>query len=178
MAETLERRAESRALVTIFRNLDDVENLEAYVVGVGSELVLLHVVEDFHLDGYCILPRAHVERARHSSLERYRGAILRAEKVRTQVGFDGEIDLDGWNGAFKSLKTLGEPIIVEDEREGSEEFVIGRIERVNKKSASIRGFDPIGRWYDDPTRFKYEDVTSLVFGSEYVTIYSKYLLDT
>ena len=178
MAETLERRAESRALVTIFRNLEDVENLEAYVVRVGAELVLLHVVDDFHLDGYCIVPRAHVERARHSPLERYRGAILRAEKVLPQVGFDGELDLDDWNKAFKSLKALGEMIIVEDEREESEEFVIGRIERVNKKSASIRGFDPLGRWYDDPTRFKYDDVTSVTFGSEYVTTYSKYLLDT
>lgn len=178
MADHLEKRADARALVTVQRNLEDVENVEGFVLAVGEQLVLLHVVDDFHLDGYRIIPRSHVERARHSSLERYRAAIFRAEKVLPKVGFDGDLSLSDWNAAFKSLKALAEPVIVEDEREESEEFVIGRIERVNKKSAAIRGFDALGRWDDETTRFKYEDVTSLTFGSEYVTTYTKYLLDS
>ncbi len=178
MADSLDKRAQARALVTLQRNLDGVETVEGFVLAVGKELVLLHVVDDFHLDGYRIVPRSQVERARHSAVERYRAAILRAEKVLGRIGIEGEIDLTDWNATFKSLKARGENVIVEDEREESEEFVIGRIERVNKKSAAIRGFDALGRWDAETTRFKYVDVTSVTFGGEYVTTFTKYLLDS
>lgn len=178
MADDLEKRAEARALVTVQRNLENVENVEGFVLAVGKELALLHIVDDFHLDGYRILPRSQVGRARHSALERYRAAILRAEKVLGRVGLEGAVDLADWNAAFKSLRSRGDNVIVEDERADSEQFVIGRIERVNKKSAAVRGFDALGRWDAEPTRVKYEDVTSVTFGSEYVETFTKYLLDS
>ena len=178
MSPNIEQFQEKRSLVTITRDIEGVENLHGFVLGVSKQLVLMHEVSEFHLDGYCIMNFGDIEKIRFSKLERYRAAILKAEKVIRQVGLDDEIELSDWESALRSLKKVGRNVIAEGERPEVDEFVIGRIHRVNKKSVTMQGFDAMGQWEADTHRLAYGDITSVTFDNEYVTVFSKYLRDT
>lgn len=178
MAATLEQLAEKRTLVTVSRAIEDVENVHGFVLATSEDLVLLHEVNEFHLDGFRILRRVDIARARHSQYERYRAAILKSEKQLKNVGLSEELEIDRWESAFRSLKGIGRNLIVEAEHPEVDEFLIGKIVRVNKKSVTLRNFDALGMWDQEPRRLGYDDITSVTFDNEYVTIFSKYLRDS
>ena len=58
-----------------------------------------------------------------------------------------DIDISSWETIFNSIKKLDINLIVEKESLDDEEceFVIGRIEKVNKNSSQVRHFDADGR---------------------------------
>ena len=178
MTATLEQLASRKTLVTVYREIEDVENIHGFVLATSSRLVLLHEVTEFHLDGFCILDRGDITKARNSKFERYRAAILKAEKILSRVGLDAEIDLTDWESALRSLKKRGENVIVEGERPEVDEFLIGEILRINKKSVTMQSFDALGVWESESHRLSYKEITSVSFGNEYVTMFSKYLRDT
>jgi len=178
MTSTLEQLAAKQALVTISRDIEDVENVHGFVLAVSPRLVLLHELSDFHLDGYCILSRLDISRARSGRFERYRSAILKAERVLCGIGLKDEIDLADWESALRSLKKLGRNVIVEGERPEVDEFLIGRIQRINKKSVTMQSFDALGVWETETHRLAYDEISSVSFDNEYVNTFSKYLRDT
>lgn len=177
MSDSIEEKVRERALVRLTRGFAGAENVHGFLLAASPRLVLLQEVTELHLDGYRILDRTQIEATRHSRYERYMAAILRAEGELKKLGLDAEIDLADWETAFRSLKARGRSVIVEDEREETDAFLIGEILRVNKRSVSIREFDALGRWVAEPSRQRYTDVTSISFENEYVTIFSKYLRD-
>jgi hypothetical protein len=101
--------------------------------------------------------------------------ILRAEGVLAQVGLDAPVDLSSWQTAFRSLRALGENIIVEGEDPEVDEFVIGRIRRVNQKSVTMQHFDGTGLWEEGVRTCPYERTTSVKFRCEYTTVFSRHL---
>ncbi len=164
-------------LVTVVRRFEGAENVHGFLLGATTELLLLHELTEFHIDGFRVLPRRDVEVASHAKAQRYRAAILRAERQTPDASILSAVDLTGWDALLRSLKARARNVIVENERLESEWFVIGEVLRVNKRSAAVRGFDALGRWDPEPTRVKYEEITSVQFENEYVNVFSKYLRD-
>lgn len=149
--------------------------LYGFVLACSSELVLIHYVHDFHLDGYQVLRVSDISGIRHSASDRTMRKILRAEGILKQVGLNHSIDLQSWPSVFRKLKLIGGNIIVEGEEPEVEEFCIGKIIRINKKTLCIRHFDGTGKWDEAFSYCPYEQITSVKFDCEYINIFSRHL---
>jgi len=170
-----------RQVVKIVRNLPGVVPLPAFVLGFTSELLFVHFLDEFHLNGYCIVRRRDITKIRCGKDERFHQRMLKAEGIVDRVGFEATIDLGSWRLAFASLKRLQKHVSVSGEdsedpvTEGGDMFFIGRIVRINQKSVTLRHFDSEGWWEKRTRTVCYDDITMVDFDDEYITTYSKYL---
>ena len=163
--------------ICIDRKIADTFRIHGFVLGCTSNFVLIHIAEDFHLDGCQILRIPDIKFIRHSSSDRVMDKIFKAEGEKKKIGLDFDIDLTNWQSIFRSLKVIGENIIVEGEDPDLDEFIIGKIKRVNPKSVSLLNFDGSGLWDEMTTSCPYDEITSMKFRCEYINIFSKYVKD-
>jgi hypothetical protein len=143
----------------------------------SNEKLFLGIEEDdFLLDGYSI--RRYADLTKLQTKDDKCLEILKREGIIDQITTP-DVDISSWEAVFTSLQKLHRNIIVERENLKEEErlFVIGRIERVFRKFAYVRYFDPNGVWEDEPDKILYTQITSVSFGTRYVDIFSKYLED-
>lgn len=130
--------------------------------------------EDFILDGYSIRRYVDVEKVEDIG-DKYQ-EILQKEGIVDNIQIPN-IDITNWETAFNTLQKMNKNIIVEKEslNEDECEFVIGKIENVNKKFVYVRHFDADGIWQEEPYKIPYTEITSVSFGTRYVEVFSKYL---
>jgi hypothetical protein len=147
-------------------------NLYGFVLAYSTDLVLIHLIDDFRLDGYRILRVRDISNIKRTKVPM---RILKAEGILKHVGLASPIDLTSWESVFRDLKLIGMNIIAEDEQPGIEAFTIGKIVRVNKKSVSMRYFDATGKWDKHLTRCPYEQITRAQFDCNYVNVFSRHL---
>ncbi len=171
----LKRHCEKLHHIGIGRSNIETYQLYGFVLACSSELVLIHVVDDFRSDGYQIIRVSDISEIRHSASDRTMQKILRAEGILEQVGSKHPIDLRSWQSALQSLKSLGGNVIVEGEEPWVDEFFIGKIIRINKKTLSMRHFDGTGKWNEKLSYCPYEDISSVRFDCEYVNVFSRHL---
>ncbi|MHB1454658.1 MAG: hypothetical protein ACYCYM_12005 [Saccharofermentanales bacterium] len=141
----------------------------------ATEKLFLSTEEnDFILDGYSI--RRFKDMTKVEIKNDLCDRILREEGIIDSIKVP-EVDITNWETIFKSLMQLNKNVIVEKEDldEDSEEFVIGRIEKITRQHVHIREFDADGIWQQDLCRIPYNEITSLTFGSRYVEMFSKYV---
>ncbi len=72
----------------------------AFVVDVGTELVLILDVTDFSSDGYQILRIGDISRIEGGGSEKVLEKILRSEGIVTDIAAPFEIDLSNWKSAI------------------------------------------------------------------------------
>lgn len=143
-------------------------------VAMNNTLFLGAKEDDFVLDGYSVRRFQDAVKARCKKV--LHDDILKKEGVIEQVQ-PPNIDLTSWETVFRSLEKENRNIAVEREslHEKECEYIIGRIEKVGKKSIHIRHFDANGIWQNIPYRMSYKEITSVSFGNRYVEVFSKYL---
>ena len=66
-------------------------------------------------------------------------------------------------------------MITECQKENDGRFIIGPIERSNKKSLEIRYFDATGYLEKKLTKLKFKDITTIQIDTRYLNYFSKYL---
>jgi len=162
-----ERRA------TAFTLEGDKWSWDGYPLAVGTEYVLFHALEDFHLDGYCCLKMSHLScvRPRNGRVQR----ILKSEGIKDAVGIDLGVDLSGTRQVLRSLRGLGTLIIVDFDFVDDPFCHVGKPVRLNKETFSFMGVNTAGVWWDRPrTRIPYADVSAIRFGCEYADVYTRY----
>ena len=100
--------------------------------------------------------------------------FLRKEKVFDSIN-PPPVQLDSWRTIFESLKKSEKYVIVEHDSldEDEEDFVIGRIDKINKNSLIMKNFDADGVW--DEMILPFSWITSVTFRSRYVSTWEKYL---
>ena len=156
--------------------------LRAYLHGDGSywyfiplrvseRLYLAAVEDDFILDGFTV--------RRFRDLDRLQVKDDKCVEILVSEGVFGvaspDVDLTDWKSVFLSLQRRGENVIVEGEDDGESFFYIGRVERALSSKVIFRHFDADGIWQDEPYEIAYADISSVTFGSRYVTVFSRYL---
>lgn len=177
-ADKLRELCRGHKLVRLDRDIQNTDPIHGFLLSMSHRLLLLHNLDDFHLDGYSIIRRGDISDIRYSKFERYLEKMLKAEGVCQQVGLQDQIRLDDWPSVFRSLKHIGHNVIVESEDPDIDEFAIGKIVRISKKSLTMYDFDATGRWYKESWHAPYKDITKVKFDSEYIQIFSKYLCPT
>lgn len=173
--DKLEQLCALRRLVHLERpDIDEGADVKGFLLEAGEEWILVNEVSDFHLNGYCLVRRQDVESVRRGRYERILEAILRREGVRPVSRLDLPLRLDQTDELFLDLLSLEQNVIIEGELEEAEFFYIGRLVRAGRKSLSIHHFDASGHWDPIPSLVNYEHITRVTFGSEYISVFSKY----
>lgn len=168
----IRRAQEGRMVCNVFFSYDNFyRNL--IPLKSGEQLLLFAVEDDFVLDGYTVRQVGDISKVKIKN--DFCDEILKKEGL-TQALEVPDTCLTDWENVFQSLKLKNRNIIIEKENgEKDYEFLIGRIERVNKKSADFLGFDANGVWAHESVKVAYDEITSVTFSSRYVEFFSKYI---
>jgi hypothetical protein len=149
-----------------------------FILGLGRELVLLHLFHDFYPEGYSALRVADIEEVRSGENERYWEAMFRGEGLMDQVGIPYEVPLDDVRTLLAALHERGQHVIIECEDRSTaeyDEFYIGRLVALDDETVSIRTFDSMGEWDEGPRIITYGDITRVQFDTPYINTMTKYL---
>ncbi|MCK5707060.1 MAG: hypothetical protein KAI43_05355 [Candidatus Aureabacteria bacterium] len=175
MLDKLKKLKASKELANVYRKVpEEAGGVSYYILDCSKELILGHYVDEFHLNGYAIFRLKDIKKIRCSKNDRYRNKILKKEGIWQKVGIDYSIDLSSWKTVLKILKKQGKNIQILGEEPEVDEFVIGKITKVNEKSVKVLYFDATGKWEKEPRVIPYSEITLILFEDEYVNIYSKY----
>ena len=166
---------EGRKYIGVDRDIKDVDRVWGVALAVSTKLLLLARCVDFHLDGYVIIRRNDIARICCGRSERVFERILKNEGILENVTAPAYLELESWPTVFRSLRTMRRMAIVEGEDPELDEFIIGRIERIGKKSVRLRHFSVTGYWEDKPSVAPYEDITLVSFDSEYISVFGRYV---
>jgi hypothetical protein len=146
----------------------------AFPLALSDKLFLAVCEDDFLLDGYTVRRLRDITEATKKEDGYFR--IHRAEGTLSRL-YRPPVDITDWKTVFTSLLSSGEILIVEQEDANPKrgDFLIGRLLRVGAQSAELRGFDGDGIWDDETTVVSFSEITSITFGSRYITTFAKYL---
>jgi len=154
----------------IVREGIDPDPLYGIVLRESDNLTLVARELDFVFDGYQVVRKADVTASTSTAGNKYGFKLLKAEGALSSIAVP-DVDLGSWRDLFSSLGT-GRFVWLENETTG--DFTVGPIVRVNPKSVRVHYFDAAGKWQDGQT-FKYEDITTVQFGTRYLNLHAKYI---
>ncbi len=145
-----------------------------FPLALSDKLFLAVCEDDFLLDGYTVRRLRDVTVATQNDGGYFR--IHRAEGTLNRL-YRPPVDVTDWKTVLSSLLSSGEILIVEQEDTDPKrsDFLIGKLLRVGAQSAELRGFDANGIWDDETTAVSFSEITSITFGSRYITTFAKYL---
>jgi len=140
----------------------------------SDKLFLAAEEDDFLIDGFAI--RRFCDLTKVQIKEDKCIEIIKSEGILNNLSAP-EVDLADWHSVFLSLQRIGKNIIVEKESLDEDEwkFAIGRIEKVLKSKVLFKHFDADGIWQDELLEIPFSQITTVIFGSRYVEIFSKYV---
>ena len=176
--ETVQRLGKlraDRAYVKIERAISGAEVLHGFVLGHSRELVLLHTVREFHLDGYSIVRVRDIDAVRCGRHEKFFLRMLRSEGVVREVGLANRVSLTNMSSALKALAHEDRIVSVECETDDDETFYAGKVRGVKAKSVELRTFDALGTWDAKPDTIETASITLLSWDTEYLRVFAKHL---
>jgi hypothetical protein len=175
--DRLSKLAGTPRMAHITRGYPGEPTHNGFVLGLGRDLVLFHQFHDFYPEGYTALRVADVKRVRSGEHERFWEAIFRGEGLMDRVGIPYDVPLEDFRSLLAALHGRGQHVILECEgrRTDDDDFFIGRIIDLGDEAVSLRYFDPLGRWDEEPCVIEYGDITKIQFDTPYINTISKYL---
>jgi hypothetical protein len=166
----------TRRSVTINIDVDgDESRYHGFVVGLSRKLVILHELDEFHLDGYRILRVKDIVSARVGKFEKTFDKIFRGLDVADASGLPEWLRFEDWPDLFRSLQLQDKCVSVESALHKVDIFSLGWIEKVGKRKLTLRSFNASAKWYSKPDRFFYEDITEASFDTEYNRVFGDYM---
>jgi hypothetical protein len=163
--------------VHLTRSYPGEPNHNGFVLGLGRDLVLLHQFHDFYAEGYTALRVADIKRVRSGEHERFWERMFRGEGLMERIGIFYDVPIDDFRSLLTALHGRGQPVIIECEDRNTadyDDFFIGRIVALDDRSVSIRHFDSLGGWEDEPSIIAYSDITKIQFDTPYINTIIKY----
>ena len=174
--EELEKHYAEKLYVRLTRKKGGFEGISTgFVVDKSDEFILLQESDEFRILGYQIIPIRTIKHVRYNKNDKTYGRILKDEMLLERVRIKHKVDLTNWTSITKDIKKTGLTIISECEHPKLRYFCIGHLQRINKKSISIRYFNAQGILDKENTKHKFEDITKLSFDDHYANVFSKYV---
>jgi hypothetical protein len=170
----LAQHQKERNLVSVCRSGIDDHSMEAFVLGVSDELLLLQYVYDFHLDGLRVLRIADITEVRCSETCKFQRELLAHEGLIQQVPFDIRLDLSNWHTLLTQLSAMYPLMILECEKRDDPDFLIGRVDGIGPTSVEMQWFSGTGRWEDRLATLAFDDITSCQVATNYVKCYQRH----
>jgi hypothetical protein len=176
-ANTITRHIDQQNFVKITRSISGSnEDLRGFILAKSASLLLIQITVNFMFDGYAVIRKSDIIEIRHGKFEKASKRIFKEEGLlRSSFGLDEKISLRSWETVFTDLKRLDYHVITECENREEPDFVIGPIKRILSSRVSIQYYDPTGKLEKKPSQVLFTDITSVLFGDNYSTVFRKYL---
>lgn len=175
LKKKLSTAVSKKRLAQVERRNITAEMTHGFVLQASEDLVLFQQTSDFLIDGYAVIRLKDITSLKSGMCERFFEKMFRGEGLMAQVGDCPAIDLSDWKSLLKSLKKIGQNVIIECEGIDDGVFYIGKLVRVNQRSVEILYFDALGKWDKEPSTVRYDEITQVRFDEQYIKIFSKYL---
>ncbi|MBK7616652.1 MAG: hypothetical protein IPJ08_20150 [Burkholderiales bacterium] len=160
--------------MSIHREEIDSNRIQGFVLASSEELVVLQYVYDFNLDGLMTLSRSDISEIRETKTDKFQTRLLKHEGLLENIPFQSQFEVQSWRSIIKQLSRSYPLLILECERGGKPDFVIGKLLKTTSAAAYVLHFTGIGRWLEEPVRVAYKDITSLQVGSNYLNVYQRH----
>jgi len=176
MYKKLKHYFKKKYYLTIYSNIEEnEENYEGYIVDINSDFVCLYIIEDWHNDGYVILPIKYITSVRCKKHEKVFHKVLKLEGVTTKVFKPDWLNIHNYNSIFKTLQKNKNNIIIESRIPSIDEFVIGKIVKIKKRKVYLKAFDATGQWLCGLYKVPYDEISLIKFDDEYSSVFRKYI---
>jgi hypothetical protein len=154
---------------------DTYEKSNGYIVDFSKKFIVLQETDDFIIRGYLIIPTQSIQEIICSLSDKYFDKIIKAEGIIEKVEKKYELKLNSWETVFDSIQNLNLNVIIKNENPDEEDFNIGQIIKITKKSIYIKYFDSKCYLDSETTKINFESITIVNFDDIYINILSKYL---
>lgn len=176
--EKLEKHCSEKRYTRLTRKKGTFEGITTgFILDKSSDFILLQETDEFRILGYKIIPIRTIKHVRYNKNDKTIERILKEEGLLSEVKAKYKVDLTDWNSIMKDIKATELTIISECEHPKLNSFCIGLLNRINKKSISIRYFNAQGILDKKNTKNNFEDITKLSFDDRYANIFSKYITE-
>lgn len=159
-----------RSPVAILRKKLGAMPLLCIPLHMSEKLVLVAPYTDFQPDGFEVIRLRDISNVRLGEQAAFHEQVMHAEGVLSGL-FPPPVSLESFSALLMDLFALGEPVAVSGKQNV---LLLGVIERAGKKKLRVRYIDGEGHVDEDPTRFAYDDITSVSFGNRYLKLVVQY----
>jgi hypothetical protein len=159
-----------RSPVAIMRKTLGAAPLLCIPLKMSEKLVIVAPYTDFQPDGFEVVRLRDISNVRANEQAAFHEQVMYAEGVLTDL-FPPAVSLESFSALLTDLFALGEPVAVSGKQNV---LLLGVIEKAGKKKLRVRYIDGEGHVDEDPTRFAYEDISSVSFGSRYLKLVVQY----
>ena len=177
--EKLQELVQLRRAIRIRPKFATDQAIHGFPLTVTDQFVLIQEINDFHLDGYTIIPLRNLYAVRSGKAERMIERVFTGEGTIDKIKTPDDLRLDSFRDLFRSIQKLGKLVIVDSvEVDGDmmeEDSFIGRIVGMSPRSVAILNFTGAGVWDTEPTVVAYKQIKWITFDNEYVNTFAKYL---
>ena len=159
-----------RSPVAIMRKKIGALPLLCIPLQMSEKLVLVAPYTDFKPDGFEVVRLRDISNVRADEQAAFHEQVMQAEGVLRGL-IPPQVSLESVPALLTDLGALGEAVAVS----GKENvLLLGTIEKAGKKKLRVRYVDGEGHVDEDPTRFSYDDISSVSFGSRYLKLVVQY----
>ncbi len=179
--QKLRELVEAREAIRLTMKHRPAEKIHGVPLAATSELLLMHEIHEFHLDGYLVVPLRNIRGVRKRDAEAMIQRIMSAENAYSKLGLEDPVAISSYADLFGSIQALGRYVVIEAWQNAEDEdwvedfFLIGRVVNVTERAVAILNFDPTGKWDAQPRVLKYKNISSICFDNEYVNTFAKYV---
>ena len=167
-----------RNLLSVRRSGIDENRVQGFLLGYSRNLVLIHYVYDFRLDGLMIFNRNDITFIASDKTDLFQTEILKDAGIFGEVDFNIECDLSNWQSALSSMRNLKRFLVVEDEKSDYPLLYIGEVIRIDKDHIDIMEFSGAGNWDKEASTVYFEDISCVQIGNNYANVYEDYFAGT
>ena len=171
---TLETYLKNQSLVSVYRDGLDSNRIQGFILGYSEDLIFLHYVYDFRLDGLMVLRRSEISEIELSKTDKFQKELLIKEGVFSKVDFSLKYPLTSWHDFIKYASSKHRYFVFEEELLEEPSFVIGKVESINSEKLHVKYFTGIARWEDELSVVDLSELTSCQISNNYLNVYERY----
>ena len=163
-------------LIRLTRRQPSEPRLNGYLLGLSSELALMHTFDAFEPDGYTVFRIEDVLGVRCGPHQEWFDHMLLSEGLLAGLKMPHRIELSNMRSAILSIAAHYDQMIIEceDPDEDIEDFYIGVVLKVGTRFLQFRFYDTLGYWEEEASSITLDEITQVRFDTPYIRIFSKY----
>ena len=155
----------SKKQVTIEREDVDDEPITAIPIMISQELLLIHYLYDFYIDGYKVLCLLDITKIARGEIEEFHDEIIHKEGILNLLCAP-KVSICSWKDFFDSMLKENRLIDISLEKvQSGKTFFVGKVRATNENFLELQEMDGLANYKCDMTKLFYKDITLVSFGN-------------
>lgn len=160
--------------VTIERDEVDDEEITAIPIMMSRQLLLVHYLYDFYMDGYKVLRISDITKIERGEVEEFHDKIIDREGM-LNVSCPPKVSILSWKDFFCAMIKENRMIDISLEKlQSGKTFFVGKIKAVKEDFLELQEIDVLGNYKHKVVKVLYKDITLVSFGNRYSVLLDKY----